>query len=124
MKELVDLRDERIFPVFANCPKRDVDQRFYDELDNGVLKPKHHWCLLAEILNATKIHKHHEGEKLKCNTCGKSEKPLLRCGKCNLFWYCDKVCSSYAFLENLLIFDRLVIWSIGRKEATRRTARS
>jgi hypothetical protein len=50
MGDLANLRNERTFPIFADCPEREVNLDFYDEIDGGFLKPKRHWCLLAEII--------------------------------------------------------------------------
>jgi len=53
---VADLRNERNFPTFANCPEREVDLKFFDVIDDEILKPKYHWCLLAEVtqVNLTK----------------------------------------------------------------------
>lgn len=48
--DMADFRNEHTFPNFANCPGREVDLNFYDVIDDNVLKPKYHWCLLAEIV--------------------------------------------------------------------------
>jgi hypothetical protein len=49
MGDLANLRNERTFPLFADCPEREVNLDFYDVIDGDFLKPKRHWCLLAEI---------------------------------------------------------------------------
>jgi hypothetical protein len=49
MGGLANLRNQRIFPVFADCPEQEVNLDFYDVIDGDFLKPKRHWCLLAEI---------------------------------------------------------------------------
>lgn len=49
MSDLTNLRNERTFPTFADCPEREVNLDFYHVIDSNFLKPKRHWCLLAEI---------------------------------------------------------------------------
>lgn len=49
MSDVADLRNERTFPKFGDCPEREVNLGFYDVIGDDFLKPKRHWCLLAEI---------------------------------------------------------------------------
>ena len=49
MCEYANLRDERIFPTFTLCPdENDIAFDFYTPIVH-ILRPKRHWCLLAEI---------------------------------------------------------------------------
>lgn len=52
MSDLTGIHDERYFPSFASCPNdSDLDPVFYATPDNFRYGPKHHWCLLAEIVD-------------------------------------------------------------------------
>jgi hypothetical protein len=52
--DLADLRNERTFPSFADCPEREISLDFYHVIDDKFLQPKYHWCLLAEITQVEK----------------------------------------------------------------------
>jgi len=182
MPHPADLRDERFFPDFGNCPgEDDANLEYFTCSDGLVLTPARHWCLLAEIMDVSTIirvrliakdksgkqfpiafyldsgmhqdfrifrkghtvailyaEQHYfldmtvgirqeditsiqviplslsrlldlsdkvrkqgsleEGKKA-CHSCEKREASLLKCGKCGLFWYCNKTCQGIGWRD-------------------------
>lgn len=45
----VDFRDEQFFPTFDSCPDDNDLALDYYVPEGGFLRPRRHWCLLAEI---------------------------------------------------------------------------
>jgi hypothetical protein len=51
-----DLRNPHAFPSFAACPARkSIDPSYYEVIDGNVLRPKRHWCLLAEVTQTSEF---------------------------------------------------------------------
>ncbi|KAF2137797.1 uncharacterized protein K452DRAFT_98503 [Aplosporella prunicola CBS 121167] len=49
-----DLRNDLFFPDFSSCPdENDISLDFYTSSDGFRWIPKHHWCLLGEIVDVT-----------------------------------------------------------------------
>ncbi|KAH9000380.1 hypothetical protein EDB92DRAFT_495961 [Lactarius akahatsu] len=45
-----NLRDEKVFPSFRECPdENDIPYAYYREREEGVYTPIRHWCYLGEI---------------------------------------------------------------------------
>ena len=56
MSNTSNLRDERFFPPFSSCPADyEMDLGYYISSDSLYYEPRHHWCLLAEIVEASQF---------------------------------------------------------------------
>ncbi|KAI9889596.1 MAG: hypothetical protein M1814_005103 [Vezdaea aestivalis] len=53
MPDLSDLRDLKTFPTFEAYPHENDLASDYYYLEDSWMKPKHRWCLLAEIFEAS-----------------------------------------------------------------------
>ncbi|KAK3303898.1 uncharacterized protein B0T15DRAFT_485695 [Chaetomium strumarium] len=50
--QFANLRDRSVFPSFSELPNEDsLDLDFYEMVDGSTLRPRRHWCFLAEIVD-------------------------------------------------------------------------
>jgi hypothetical protein len=83
-------------------------------------------CSLEKLLvlsDTVKVQNTKIDGKRVCQACGKRDEALMKCGRCNLCWYCNGVRKFQSFSQNILTKNRYVNKSDGTKRATKKIAR-
>jgi len=82
-------------------------------------------CSLEKLLvlsDTVKVQNTKIGGKRACQACGKRDEALMKCGRCNLCLYCDRVRKFQSFSQNMLTKNRFVNRSDGTKRVTKKIA--